>query len=230
MRDLIFLSEDKLGQFRVRPGRWDRLRRAKVAGEVSVPGVAGLKVEDQGPATGGGASLDAAIDALEAERKPAWYAAPGVAAGQWVAFECRLNYRILGTDLVVFVDDPDEGSDAPRLLLHGSVGHLLDQVPTVSTRELDRAIGGELGMSNVHRMYQRAVGWLAAEEGELEAETLAERQHLEPTFRRLLASLDAFLSSATVAPMSGHARVSAVVGLGRDRRLVVATPLYVQYA
>ena len=113
MRELVYLSEDKLRAFRQERGRRFRLR------EIGVPGIGQVGVEP--PAD---SHFDEVVDHLAEFAR--WYTDDGLAAGDWVQFETSLGYTIFDP-VLLFAEPPG----TQRLVLHGSPSHLIGGV-TVS--------------------------------------------------------------------------------------------------
>jgi hypothetical protein len=111
MRELIYLSEAKLGQFRPERGRRFRVR------EIGVPGIGQVGVDP--PAD---SHLDDVVDHLAGIAR--WYTEDDLATGDWVQFETSLGYTIFES-LLLFAEPPCDR----RLVLHGSAVHLLGGVP-----------------------------------------------------------------------------------------------------
>ena len=106
MRELLYLSEDKLRAFQPERGRRFRVR------EIGVPGVGQVGVDP--PAD---AHLDAVVEHLSGIAR--WYAEDGLVAGDWVQFETALGYTVF-EPLLLFAEPPGDR----RLVLHGSPHHL----------------------------------------------------------------------------------------------------------
>jgi uncharacterized protein DUF7019 len=138
MRELVYLSDAKLAQFRPERGRRFRVR------EVGVPGIGQVGVDP--PAD---AHLDAVVDHLSGIAR--WYTEDDLAPGDWVQFETSMGYTVAGTDRVpvlLFAEPPGDR----RLVLHGSPHHLVGEVlPDVPRPELFASHGP---------MFQRAVSLL----------------------------------------------------------------------
>ncbi|WP_409179370.1 SAVMC3_10250 family protein [Amycolatopsis sp. VS8301801F10] len=230
MRELVYLSERKLRQFDLQRRRWPG--RGRVEGEVKIPGVGGLKV-GPGPGEPPAADLDAVLAALDSsDRAAKWFADDGARPGDWVQFEAPMSYTCAWF-AAVFVD-LDQATDsyptggAIRLLLHGSEQHLA---------------GAQSGRGN----YDAAAGYLPEPTGSdlLRVVTLLKRlpddtgqslfteagdDPLSEKFGRVVDALSERLAVRhTGAWMGGYARVTGVLGHTAERRIVTATPLYVEY-
>lgn len=110
MRELLYISEEKLRAFRPERGRRFRVR------EIGVPGIGQVGVDP--PAD---AHFDDVVDHLAGIAR--WYTEDGLAAGDWVQFETSLGYTIFGP-VLLFAEPPGDR----RLVLHGSPRHLLGGV------------------------------------------------------------------------------------------------------
>ncbi|MFL6120910.1 SAVMC3_10250 family protein, partial [Actinophytocola sp.] len=112
MRELIYLSERKLAEFRPQRRRWFRVR------EIGVPGVGQVGIEQ--PAD---SHLDEVIDHLSGIAR--WYQEDGLGPGEWVQFETAMSYLVLELEdlppILVFAEAPG----GRRLILHGSPEHLI---------------------------------------------------------------------------------------------------------
>ncbi|MEU2135249.1 SAVMC3_10250 family protein [Streptomyces sp. NPDC018352] len=149
MRELIYLSERKLAQFREdgspRRRRWGR--RLSELGATAPLGLGELQFALT-DAPQGHPNLERVLRHLESlTPKPAEYFVASPDAGQWVKFKTRMNYQLVrpttddwgdngepiehptGPAAVVFWEphsryEPWSGAK-PRLVLHGSPEHLL---------------------------------------------------------------------------------------------------------
>ncbi|MFC9084547.1 SAVMC3_10250 family protein, partial [Streptomyces sp. NPDC057062] len=139
MQEVIYLSDRKLSQFL--PGLRSAWPRQRVS--VSTP-FGGVEVDPSpGPASDlWGRHLLRVVRRVEESAR--WYTEAGARPGQWIAFEAPLNYFALdGADptMVFFADTPDtpEPDHPVRLLLHGSVDHLIAGPPARVTDETRRS-------------------------------------------------------------------------------------------
>jgi hypothetical protein len=187
MRELIYLSESKLRQFRPERGRRFRVR------EIGVPGIGQVGVDPPVDS-----HLDDVVDHLSGIAR--WYTEDDLATGDWVQFETSLGYTTFEA-LVLFAEPPGDR----RLVLHGSVMHLLGGVPVTEVH----------GPGLSDRPALRAAL-------EKLAPRMPSRAGLEAVLDRVE---DAFTQSETT-PMSGFARVTTNWYAG----LVVASPLFVAFA
>jgi hypothetical protein len=138
MRELVYLSDAKLRQFRP-----ERERRLRVR-EIGLSGLGQIGVEP--PAD---AHFDEVVDHLSGIAR--WYTEDGLAVGDWVQFETSLGYTIAGSDRVPILLFAEPAGD-PRLVMHGSPHHLVGEVlPDVPRPELFLSHGA---------MFNRAVAQL----------------------------------------------------------------------
>jgi hypothetical protein len=116
MRELVYLSERKLGEFRQERRRGFRVR------EIGVPGVGQVGIEQPGDS-----HLDDVIDHLGSIAR--WYQEDGLAPGEWVQFEASMSYIVLEIEgmgpILLFAEAPGDR----RLVLHGSPEHLIGAPP-----------------------------------------------------------------------------------------------------
>jgi hypothetical protein len=229
VRELVYLSQSKLQQFAAgQPPRWGS--RAEVEADLKVPGVGGIKVrpKDDGGGRASGADLDKVITALESTDRASRWFTDDVQPGQWIQFEAPLSYTTKGT-AVIFLDLDRPTAAYPtggtiRLLLYGSREHLLgDSSRRITGRELAKAAG--VSFEPVQHLLRHV-----AEEAP-SGDTVKWRYR--PVRLDLLHMIVHVLSDHlelphTAAWMAGHARVTAV-SVASPARIVVATPLYVQY-
>ena len=120
MRELVYLSDRKLSEFRQERRRGFRVR------EIGVPGVGQVGIEQ--PAD---PHLDDVIAHLGGIAR--WYQEDGLAPGEWVHFETMMSYLVLegASSVLLFADEPGRR----RLVLHGSPWHLIG-VPAPPTTQL----------------------------------------------------------------------------------------------
>jgi hypothetical protein len=112
------------------------------------------------------------------------------------------------SSILVFWDAPPSAGERVRLLLHGPPGHLVGAAGCGLFQD-------RFGRSTAHE-FLRSLNHL-----------LAEATSNDRSLRRIAAqmsTLDRF-PSETATLMAGHARITAIV-----HRVVVASPLYVQYS
>ncbi|WP_158894822.1 SAVMC3_10250 family protein [Amycolatopsis anabasis] len=246
MRELVYLSDRKLRQFLGdRRRRW--WQRTGVEGELKIPFLGQLKLT-RAAEDAERPELDEVIAQIEESTRAArWYADETVRPGQWVQFEAPLNYSAMGRkyfhSAVLFLDS---GQQDVRLLLHGSPEHLLigrDRRVAVDS-ELDKFAEGLNSPSYEYFWYYVAGGrygltfhtdprdairavWAEGPQG-------FSKGDIQSALRLTVDLLDERFSPVTAAWMAGYARVTASTTLLRQpgtdpARLVVATPLYVEY-
>ncbi|MEU2368104.1 SAVMC3_10250 family protein [Streptomyces pseudogriseolus] len=237
MQEVIYLSDRKLSQFL--PGLRSAWPRQRVS--VSTP-FGGVEVDPApGPASDlWGRHLLRVVRRVEESAR--WYTEAGARPGQWIAFEAPLNYFVLdGADptMVFFADTP--AKDQPvRLLLHGSVDHLIAGPPARVTDETRQS--GTLVRNLLGSDASAPGALLAALSDDLGAGPDGRRPSLVTALHALLARIDAQTHPETAATMRGYARVTtgfpATKSPGSPGHpgspglpgLLVASPLYVEYA
>ncbi|MET7284157.1 SAVMC3_10250 family protein [Kribbella sp. NPDC005582] len=224
MRELVYLSQAKLQQFRKSASKRDGLGgtfKISTAG-LGLPAVeAGLAYDAARAAAGTTPTLDQAEKYIRSKWPVRWWTEE-TEPGEWIQFETRLAYAVLSDGLasgqpVLFFwgrDDPrDERST--QLLLHGSPQHLI-QAATGGPPSNRMSPSLSAGMFN----YLNAV-----------ADGRADGAGLSSADRRLLRVIQELRELApdySAAWLSGMARTSFVADL-RGRRLVVASPLFVEH-
>ncbi|BAU85133.1 hypothetical protein SLA_4245 [Streptomyces laurentii] len=245
MRELIYLSESKLAQFREneRPRRRWR-RRISELGATAPLGLGELQFT-LADAPQGHPNLERVLRHLKSlTPKPAEYSEASPDAGQWVKFKTRMNYQIvrptirasddngehfrehpIGQEAVVFWEPHSRlepwSSSKPRLVLHGSPEHLLG-LAAASSGPTDLSAPPSLGLGFMSLLYGMQLGM---------------DPRLEEALGNLLNQLDGRFPPHAAGLFTGYARVtfglevpfsagegSAIV------RTMVASPLYVEYA
>lgn len=145
MRELVYLSDAKLRQFRPERGRRFRVR------EIGLSGVGQIGVEP--PVDG---HFDEVVDHLSGIAR--WYTEDGLEVGDWVQFETALGYTIAGTErvpILLFAEPPGD----LRLVMHGSPHHLAGEVlPDVPRPELFLSHGAMFSRAIAHLMVPDADG------------------------------------------------------------------------
>jgi hypothetical protein len=172
-------------------------------------------------------------DLEKSDRAPTWFTADGVQPGEWVHFEAPMSYAAVGDG--VFFLDLDQSTTYPtggavRLMPHGSLEHLTGTAPRASTRELAHDLG--MSASTIRRLFDSLEQHLADSDEQVGKDRERRRA---PGFQRarfllVVEKLGEQLElEYTAAWMAGYARVTAVFAFGAERRIVLATPLYVEY-
>ncbi|MCA2200256.1 SAVMC3_10250 family protein [Streptomyces griseoincarnatus] len=224
VQEVIYLSDRKLSQFL--PGLRSAWPRQRVS--VSTP-FGGVEVDPSpGPASDlWGRHLLRVVRRVEESAR--WYTEAGVRPGQWIAFEAPLNYFVLdGADptMVFFADAPEP--DRPvRLLLHGSVDHLIAGPPARVTDETRQS--GTLVRNLLGSDASAPGALLAALSDDLGTGPDGRRPSLVTALHALLARIDAQTHPETAATMRGYARVTTGFPATKLPGLLVASPLYVEY-
>ncbi|TGB13307.1 SAVMC3_10250 family protein [Streptomyces sp. MZ04] len=238
MRELVYLSEQKLQRMFVASGRGVGAPSAEAA--VGLPGLSvTLTTASSTPAPDGLADatrkLDKVIRFLKRNHRPVDFAAQGVRTGHWVSFDLPMGWGMgpeaaeASDGIALFVGTASAVAERPGsatgLLLCGSAGHFRHRTVTASRPGSDR-----------DAMYQYLADLEAAGDDEAgpEAASRADRapDRTDLDVRVVCSAFDA-LSGHWPPPergrMRGHARVLLTADHpGRSTRLVVATPLYVE--
>jgi len=243
MRELVYLSERKLRQFQRQrsPRLWHRVEEVGAKAPLNL-GEISLGLSEPAKQHPDLARVLRYID--NSDRPPRWFAEEGVRPGDWVQFEARLNYKIVtarrsptpSSGLLFWEPPLPHTNSPPRLLLHGSPEHLMDvdgfQQP--STMTIGLALSHPAGL----------VEFFDSLHGESFSQTLW----------YLLDDLDERIPPELASWMAGYARVTANIMVAdtpeyelqppphispsrqqpppghRRFRVVVASPLYVEYA
>jgi hypothetical protein len=215
VRELIYLSTVKLRQFRPdRPaGRWRRVREVDAQAPLNL---GGLRFAFPDDAESLAADLNRVVRFLHvgSAKPPRWYTEDGLEPGQWVHFEARMNYEVVGaagapgTPVLVFWD---QRPGPVRLLLHGSPKHLVSATKTDEPAMYST-------VSEAHT-FLRALA-------DVERQSTDGARPSVALVASLLAELDTF-PVETATSFTGLARVTGVLRNGSS--IVVASPLYVEY-
>jgi hypothetical protein len=238
MREYVYVSDGKLQQFLPKPSRLMRPSAIRL----STP-VGGLDVE---PGTSG--AERGRLQHLERVGKHLnsqadWFADPELRPGGWVWFEAPLRCVTLQgayQHLVLFAD-PAPGEDPAheqetgcRLLMHGSARHLRGNAPaTIDGPQLEGIEGGSSIGTTFLTTAGHVVRALSLEHDPAADSAPPPSPGLSGAgVRHLVAALDGRHEQAgTAALMHGYARVTSVLpATDSARRLVVASPLTVEYA
>ncbi|MGY9066903.1 SAVMC3_10250 family protein [Streptomyces sp. CAS3] len=240
MQELIYLSDAKLRQFvpEARRRFWigRRLTALRLgASAASFSGNVEIALGEAGAEQNNADQLAAVVQDID--RYAPWYWEREVRAGGWVYFEAPL-FAFLpmeeGLETVLFTDVPPgrvQGHEPPhgtRLLLHGSRGHLMAEVPPISLRapsvNRSRLRMAMLGLEPIP----------VPTADQIDAPAPLRMPSLSESSLGGLVDAVSTLSDAA-AWMRGYARVSVVTQsldneTGEGYPLVVATPLFVAYA
>ncbi|HKS45801.1 MAG TPA: SAVMC3_10250 family protein [Amycolatopsis sp.] len=240
MRELLYLSQRKLRQFDLGHARW-RGVRARVTGEIKVPGFGGVTVGNDGDGPKAAVpDLDKVIAALEGSDRASHWFTEDVGPGQWVQFEAPMSYAVTDRGGVIFLDLDQRTPSYPtggdvRLMLHGSSRHIVGSEPPaqeVTDRQIDAAMGFSAGNPR-HLLTKLLMDLASADEplGQSASIAIKRVEHKLPgSYAHLIQVLNRKLDlSHTAAWMAGYARITAVPPPVNGSRIVVATPLYVEY-
>lgn len=219
MRELIYLSVAKLRQFQPdRPaGRWRRMRELDAQAPLNLGGLRLSFPDDPRPEV---ADLERVLRHLinESDQPPRWYTEDELTPGQWVQFEAQMNYQVLGPQtatgpkILVFWEVAETARI--RLLLHGSPCHLLAAAGTQEQTIYPTA--------SVPHMFLEALSRV------VDDSTKNRTIPLERVWSLIEATN---LLPADMAPcVVGMARVTAIINTEDRTRIVLASPLYVEYS
>lgn len=244
MRELFYLSDAKLRQF-VPERRRTRMGQRLSAIRLTTP-AGGVELEatgDADPERQRQQHLSAVIRYIE--ERAFWFQDPDAGAGNWVYFEAPLLAFIVrgsraqrGT--VLFVDPPHQyvrAYDQPegiRLILHGSDEHLLTpgRSATPVLWELSAMDGSNYNTQIPS--FEIAQPPVAEDIGdEEEPPYLSYTDAADVQLHNLVKSPFNWISPRDAVWMRGYARVSTVRNIAQGNQrypLIVATPLYVEYA
>ncbi|MFE7113590.1 SAVMC3_10250 family protein [Streptomyces sp. NPDC057575] len=244
MRELIYLSERKLAQFRENRSprrRWKR--RGSELGATAPLGLGELQFT-LADAPQGHPNLERVLRHLESlTPKPAEYSEASPAAGQWVKFKTRMNYQLVrpttddrddngelidypvGPAAVVFWEPPSQleslSSTKPRLVLHGSPEHFLG-LAAMTPEPTDLSVSRSYLPGFMDLLYGNR-----PRNGEDPGRALGD----------LLHQLDGPFPPHAAGLFVGYARVTfglqvpfSLGGRSTTERFVVASPLYVEHA
>ncbi|MFF8932425.1 SAVMC3_10250 family protein [Streptomyces longwoodensis] len=238
MQELVYLSDAKLRQFvpEGRPRAWlSRLRRGRFDAPTPL-GQAGIEVELAEPQQEQRTQGHLAEVMKHLDERSLWYQAPEAHAGRWVYFEAPFNTLIAGTwesqgpQTVLFMHSlsGDSGPDAVALLLHGSAHHLRVDVPTtISARSLHGIMHSGFGIAM--RSFEIPPTPEAESLFDPDVEALVMPGDTQQRFFwRFIRESSA--RPETAAWMRGYARVTMRGDRYTSRTVLVATPLYVEYA
>ncbi|MFJ6845660.1 SAVMC3_10250 family protein [Streptomyces griseoluteus] len=229
LREFIYLSDAKLRQF-IPPAR--RLRRPGALRLTTPVGGIDLDAPAGDADSARGRQLDQVVGHLAETAR--WFGEPDLRPGGWVWFEAPLLYftlRDADRDLVLFTDpapgaDPEYPAPDCRLLLHGSVRHLLGviPVPVEDASLVEHGGGGD----SAGTPFITAAGHVVRALTGTDTPAPPGAQGV----RDLLDALDGLQPDLPTAPRTrGYARVTASLpATATAPRCLVASPLTVEYA
>ena len=221
MRELVYLSEAKLQQFRKPGSKLDGLSGGvKVtAGLTGAPGVeANIDYNPATAAAAATATLDQAEQFIRSKWPVRWWT-EDLDPGEWIQFETKLAFGVLEptreAHRVLFFWGRDDTDPSIELLLHGSPRHLVqayaDSVPI-----------GDFQPSLAAGLFSYLE---AVDSGRIESDGMA---WTERRLGRVVRELRELAPDLTAGWLSGLARVTFTVP-GEGKRLVVASPLVVEH-
>ncbi|MEV6284724.1 SAVMC3_10250 family protein [Kribbella sp. NPDC051770] len=217
MRELVYLSQAKLQQFRQPGSKRDGLSGGVklTAGLTGLPAVeTNLDYDPAAPAPT--VTLEQAEKFIRSKWPVRWWTEESE-PGEWIQFETKLVHGVIedrrGTRSILFFwgrDVPDDET-SPQLVLHGSARHLLLGPGQTRTDGIaESLVSGLFG-------YLRGV-----EDGSID---FANADWYEDQLNDVVHRLRGISPDFTAGWLSGMARVSFSAG----RRMVVASPLFVEY-
>ncbi len=246
MRELVYLSNNKLGQFvEDKPRRrwWPGAGKVTInlpVGSLELEHANSEDVSRRLP------EKQLATVASHLELSARWYEDSKVSAGEWVVFDVPLM-AIEHQSVVLFIDPVDVRSPLrTRLLLHGSSASLLphrsDWADTViDAWSVPSPKPSQSAFVNELECMVRSMGFDAAHLGPSTKGVNDPDRSLRQDVSSVISILDRKLSPVTAAWMSGLARVSAVFpeqdagmeplaecGVEVGGSIVVASPLFVE--
>jgi hypothetical protein len=228
MRELIYLSERKLGQFQERKKFrwWPRVSGWSAKAPI---GLGEVQVTLAGQAAPERPSLDRVLRHLDGLRpRPTPYFEGAAEPGRWVRFDTRLNYRIvqpvrrMARELPVLLfwePRPLWDQSRPRLLLHGAPEHLTGVVPIDRDDVYEYRLSPSSPSEIADFLYGRGGGPVRG------GRSLA--------MGRLLEDLDKDMPPQMAGRMAGYARVSFDAEAevhSETMTVLLASPLYVEIA
>jgi Family of unknown function (DUF7019) len=234
MRELVYVSERKLQQLaQVETRRRSFFKRIRDVG-VKAPfemGEVTVGLGDSIPSLRSRLS-NAVRDLEKSDHHIRWYAESDLTAGEWVIFEARMNFDTLSNHgrpeigaNALFFWEPDgaaQNYDA-RLLLHGSAEHVIGEL--VGN---DQRVPRGFSISANFFSYLRDQG--STPSGSVGAKAFGE------DVEELFVYLSSTQPAASATWLAGYARVTLPAlsqtaspdTSQRNRRIVVASPLYVE--
>jgi hypothetical protein len=225
MRELVYLSKAKLQQFRKPATKKDGLSGGI---KVTTAGI-GIPTAEVGvnydPAKAAGtrpATLDEAENFIRAKWPVRWWTEEQE-PGEWIQFEIRLAYGVLddglfgGQRVLLFWGrERSDDADSVQLLLHGSPRHLIqDQGDEVPARSSQPSLPSGLFT------YLRAI-----DAGKVDG---AHGRRIDSDLHNVVRIVRRMAPDLTAGWMSGMARTSFTGTGAGGRRMVVASPLFVEH-
>jgi hypothetical protein len=233
MRELIYLSESKLGQFATAASR-GRVKAGSIgAGGVSVGIELGQGSEGEVLAS----KLEKVIGFLvnRSTRPPLHFTDPEVRRGEWIEFDDFMTLAVVTSsryDLAICVQQADRFSGDVALLLYGAPRHVLPYRQrageSIDIRELDSWVGslGDI-MNDLGAL--EATGQDQGLVSEYGAANLFQRVADKPGLNAEMQGLARVIDVEEEPEAFTYREVEGRPVAHRPSRLVVASPLYIQY-
>lgn len=239
--DFAYVSDQKLiGLITDMPR--PRTRFGQIKGELKAPFVS-IGVEAAHP---GQPDAETQIDRLrkivgQIDENSLPYHDSKIRPGGWIYFETPMNHCVLDgprfNSAVVFIDHRDRlPVPSTRLLLHGSSTHLRSRPRRVDIgAHVVRMNGGTSGGEFVYELADNVAEVLRAMRASPDplAAPAEPEGGLAPGLARIVNALDQRFDISTATWLGGFARVTASVAMAGHldgvERLIMATPLYVEY-
>lgn len=233
MRELIYLSENKLRSFISYPSPiWKRLL---IDSEINLKlgPFGGFKIAAHiNPKHDVSHKFNTVLAHIESHVK--WYEDRSIQIGEWIAFKVPMNYII--TDSypdypTIFLNDENANQSKKkrrgvRLLLHGSSKNLIGEHK--NKYPFHEHCFGPNG-SNVASVY----GFVSTlRYAEIEPLSLEPIKLTKDNLRNIVSDLDSFIFDGVQAQesFSGYARVTALDETVKEKKIIFATPLFVERA
>jgi hypothetical protein len=223
VRELVYLSQAKLQQFRKPTSKRDGLSGGVklTAGLTGLPAVeANVDYDPVAAAAGTTATLDQAEEFIRSKWPVRWWAEEELEPGEWIQFETKLAYGVLTSPVnasrqILFFWGRDDTDDSIQLLLHGSPRHLVHTHGEVPA--------GAVDASMVAGLFSYLDG---VDRGEMEA---GATRRPGARVARIVRELRYIAPDETAGWLSGLARVTFSAPGTSGQRLVVASPLVVEH-
>ncbi|WP_406315762.1 SAVMC3_10250 family protein [Streptomyces sp. NBC_00118] len=239
VREFVYISEAKLGQFRAEPSRFARKGILRLTSPVG-------SLDLEPPANDAERDRDLRLKQVDKhlEERAEWFADPNVQPGDWVWFEAPLQYVTLpgAFQHIVLFADPAPGQHAEyeqeancRLLMHGSMRHLIGYAPATADGTALEGMhdgGASFGIKFLTSAGQAVSALSTQHDPVAEGVPAPPVQLTGSAVHDLIEIVDqTYGPMGAAAWMSGFARVTIVLPASdTTARCVVASPLTVESA